>query len=41
MTFKTPVGKNARFDQSSPEQPDHLTQLIVKKAGSPIKIVGG
>jgi hypothetical protein len=25
------IGKNARFDQSSPEQSDHLTLLIVKK----------
>jgi hypothetical protein len=25
------IGKNARFDQSSPEQNDHLTLLIVKK----------
>ena len=24
-------GKNARFDQSSPEHNDHLTLLIVKK----------
>ena len=34
-------GKNAHFDQASPEQSDHLPQLIFKKTGWSVKSAEG
>jgi hypothetical protein len=34
-------GKNAHFDQYLPEEPDHLTTLIVKKIALSAKIGRG
>ena len=41
VAFRLIIEENARFDQSSPKQPDHLIPLILKRVEWSTKIVGG